>query len=213
MCHVYKYNNMETNEKAMTPEESLQIIQKSITTSRKNMKQGSFYYLLWGWVLLAASLICYFVLRYLINNEMYEGMYWKSMLCWIVPIAVGFVIQMIQKGKQRKESIVRTHIQRHMFAMWLAAGITFLILVFICYFQDVYPTPFILAGVGLVTFMSGIMIRFTPLMIGGIIFSAAAVLAAFSNGLDQLLIFGVALVPGYLLPGYLLRISKNGNHV
>ena len=204
---------METNEKAMTPEESLQIIQKSISTSRKNMKDGSFYYLLWGWVLLLSSMLCYFVIRYLIINEIYEGMYWKSLLCWIVPIGAGVIIQLIQKRKQRKERLFKTHIDRYLTTLWMAAGVTFALMVIICYIMDIYPTPFILAGVGLVTFASGIMVRFTPLMIGGIIFSAAAVVSAFTPALEQILIFAIALLPGYLLPGYLLRMSKIGSHV
>jgi len=213
LCHVYKLFIMETNEKTMTPEESLQIIQKSISASRRNMKSGSFYYLLWGWVLLASSLLCYFVLRYLILNEMYSGMYWKSMLCWVVPITIGLIFGSIYKRRKIKNEKVRTHIDRYIAILWTAAGITFVLMVFICYFLDVYPTPFILVGVGLVTFVSGFMVRFNPLMIGGLVFSAAGIVAAFTPGLTQLLIFAVALVPGYLLPGYLLRISKNGNHV
>ncbi len=197
----------------MTPEESLQIIQKSILTSRKNMKEGSFYYLLWGWILLISSLLCYFVLRYLIMNEMYEGMYWKSLLCWVVPITTGVLIKMIFTRRRNREEKVRTHIDRYLTMLWYAAAITFILLVIISYFTDVYPTPFILAGVGLVTFVSGFMIRFNPLMIGGLVFSAAGIVAAFAPGLTQLLIFAIALVPGYLLPGYLLKISKNGNHV
>ena len=177
------------------------------------MKDGSFYYLLWGWVLLIASLLCYFVLRYLIVNEIYEGMYWKSMLCWVVPIVGGLIIGKIIKMRKRKNEIVRTHIDRYLAILWTAAGFTFVIMVFICYLLDVYPTPFILVGVGLVTFVSGFMVRFNPLMIGGIIFSAAGIVSAFTPGLAQLLIFAAALVPGYLVPGYLLKVTKNGSNV
>jgi hypothetical protein len=204
---------METNEKAMTPEESLQIIQKSISTSRKNMKSGSFYYLLWGWVLLFSSLLCYFVLRYLIRNEIYEYMYLKSLLCWLIPIVIGYVIQFIQKGRQRNKQLVRTYIDRYLTILWASAGVTFVLMVVICYLLDVYPTPFILSGVGLVTFVSGNMIRYTPLMIGGLISAAAAVVAVITPGLGQLLVFAVVILLGYLLPGYLLRFSNGERHV
>ncbi len=54
-------------EKSLTPEESLQIIQKSISNSRKNLREGSFYYLLWGIfvtgaiVFLAAAVVTIYV--------------------------------------------------------------------------------------------------------------------------------------------------------
>ena len=57
---------MNAMEKTLTPEESLRIIQRSISNSRRNMREGSFYYLLWGWSLILASLANYFLIRYLI---------------------------------------------------------------------------------------------------------------------------------------------------
>ncbi|MBL7112355.1 MAG: hypothetical protein ISS19_10495 [Bacteroidales bacterium] len=204
---------METNEKVMTPEESLKIIQRSILTSRKNMRSGSFYFLLWGWILLLSSLLCYFVLRYLHQHEIYEGMYWKSLLCWTVPIGIGFIIQWIYKRRQRDLELVKTHIDRYLTIIWVAGGITFALMLPICFQLDVYPTPFILAEVGLITFISGMMIRFTPIVIGGIVFTIAGVVSSYLTGLPQLLVFAISILPGYLLPGYLLRMSNSKNNV
>ena len=48
-------------EKNLTPEESLQIIRKFVVYSRRNLREGSFYYLLWGWALILAGLANYFL--------------------------------------------------------------------------------------------------------------------------------------------------------
>ena len=66
-------------KKTLTPEESLQIIQKSILNSRKNMREGSFYYLLWGWALILASLANYFLIRNFLGKEQYEGIWIRSL--------------------------------------------------------------------------------------------------------------------------------------
>ena len=44
---------METN---LTQQQSLKIIQEMIATSKNNLKDNSFFFLLWGWLVLIASL-------------------------------------------------------------------------------------------------------------------------------------------------------------
>lgn len=200
---------MENNEKTMTPEESLQIIQKAILHSRNNLREGSFYYLLWGWVLLFASILCYFVLWYFLKREMYEGLYLKALASWIIPIVIGFIIQWIYNSRNQRHDQIRTHIDRYLGSLWVAAGLVFVIMVIISYILGVYPTPFILAVMGLATFTSGMIVRFNPLMFGGVIFVLASVISAFVPGIYELIVFAVSIVLGYLIPGYMLKMSKN----
>lgn len=204
---------METNEKTMTPEESLQVIRKAILHSRNNLREGSFYYLLWGWILLFASLLCYFVLWYFLRREMYQGLYWKAITSWAIPIFIGFIIQWVYKTRNKRQDVVRSHIHHYLVYLWAVTGIIFGLLVAICYILDVYPEPFILAVMGLSTFISGIMIRFRPLMYGGVLFVLASLVSAFVPGYNQLIVFAISIVLGYLVPGYLLKMSKNENHV
>ncbi|KPK86468.1 MAG: hypothetical protein AMS27_05045, partial [Bacteroides sp. SM23_62_1] len=189
---------MESNEKSMTPEESLQIIRKAISNSRRNLREGSFYYLLWGWVLLCASILCYFMLRYFLRREMYEDLYWKALASWLVPVMIGFIIQWIYKSRNKKQDVVRSYIDHYLTYLWVAAGIIFALMAVLSYFLGVYPTPFILPVMGLATFVSGIIVRFTPLMFGGIIFVLASIVTAFVPDMYQLIVFAVSIVFGYL---------------
>jgi hypothetical protein len=200
---------METNEKSMTPEESLQIIRRAILHSRKNLREGSFYYLLWGWVLLFASLSCYFVLWYFLKREMYQGLYWKSLATWIIPLAIGFIILWIYKARNKKQEQVCSHIDRYLAYLWTGAGVIFGLMAGISSVLDFYPTPFILPVMGLATFVSGIMIRFNALIFGGVLFVLASVVSVFVPDIYQLIVFAVSIVFGYLVPGYLLKLSKD----
>ena len=168
-------------EKTLTPEESLQIIQKSISNSRRNMREGSFYYLLWGWALILAGLANYFLIRYLIGQERYDDIMLMSLLAWGV-----FLV---------------------------AAGLLMGLMTFLSLKVDAYPTPFILGVPAMATAVSGLMVRFRPLVIGALVFMAAAVISSYLRGTDQLLVFAVAMVLGYLIPGYIIRSLKNGDNV
>ena len=200
-------------EKTLTPEESLQIIQKSISNSRRNMREGSFYYLLWGWALILASLANYFLIRYLIGQERYDDIMLMSLLAWGVFLVAAMIIQFVYLSRKGKKGRVITHLDRYIKIVWIAAGLLMGLMTFLSLKVDAYPTPFILGVTAMATAVSGLMVRFRPLVIGAFVFMAAAVISSYLRGTDQLLVFAVAMVLGYLIPGYIIRSLKNGDNV
>jgi hypothetical protein len=196
-------------KKTLTPEESLQIIQKSISNSRKNIREGSFYYLLWGWALILASLASYLLIRRLLLLERYDDIPLSSLLAWGVFIVAAIVLQFIFKSRSGKRERVVTHLDRYITIIWMAAGLLMGLMVFLSLKLDAYPTPFILGVTAMATAVSGLMVRFRPLVIRSVIFLLAAVISSYLSGTDQLLVFAIAMVLGYLVPGYIIRTSKN----
>jgi len=57
---------------------------------------------------------------------------------------------------------------------------------------------------GIPTFLSGIIARFSPLMVGGIAFWVCAVAAYFFPGAGMF-IAAAAVLTGYIIPGYMLK--------
>ena len=199
--------------KTLTPEESLQIIQKSISNSRKNMREGSFYYLLWGWALILASLANYFLIRNLIIQERYDEIMLMSLVAWGVFLVAAMIIQFVYLSRKGKKGRVITHLDRYIKIIWIAAGLLMGLMTFLSLKVDAYPTPFILGVTAMATAVSGLMVRFRPLVVGAMVFLVAAVISSFLSGTEQLLVFAVAMVLGYLIPGYIIRSLKNGDHV
>ncbi len=70
----------------------------------------------------------------------------------------------------------------------------------------VTPLVFLLAGNA--TFLSGTILKFRPLIWGGIIMWIGAILIFFLSYEHQLIISPAIIVFGYLIPGYLLRMKK-----
>ncbi|HEC43666.1 MAG TPA: hypothetical protein ENI20_12650 [Bacteroides sp.] len=200
-------------EQTLTPEESLQIIQKSISNLRNNMREGSFYYLTWGWALILASLSSYFVIEHYIKIEQYQKINIMSLLTWSIFIAAALVVQFIVRSRSKKRDRVMTHLDRYVKIIWILAGMLMGLMVFLSLKVNTYPTPFILGVTAMATAVSGLMCRFHPLVFGSVVFLIAAIVAIYLQGTQQLLVFAVAMAFGYLIPGYLLRASKNGNNV
>ena len=98
--------------------------------------------------------------------------------------------------------------------LWSAIAVAIFAVIFIAVKNQVSPIPFILAVVGIGTFVSGSIISFKPLVVGGVIFWIAAIVACFCAPATQLLINGIATFIGYIIPGVILwRNFKTASHV
>ncbi len=211
MYHIY--TNYTIMEKTLTPEESLQIIQKSISISRQNLREQSFFYLYWGWILIVASVSHYFVLRHLILTEQYNKLGFASLLLWGITIGAAMLIQVLILSRSKKSERVETHVDRYMKILWTTAGALMGLLAFFSLKIGSNPPAFILAVTAMAIAVSGLMLRLRVLLFGSAVFMVASVVAIYIDSPIQLLVVAAAMVLGYLVPGYILRYSKEGSNV
>lgn len=193
---------METNEKVLKPEESLQIIEKMIQRTKSNLHDNSFYFLLWGWIVLF-GIVGHTILANFTD-------YSKTYLVWLI-IIPGIIANTIYGMRQGKKSGITSHIDLLNLMIWIAFLVSYTItLVFMAKFNyKIVPIIFLLTGNA--TFLTGIVIKFKPLIWGGIVFWISVI------GLfilpENLVIFvaPLAIILGYLVPGYLLKSQNKKN--
>jgi hypothetical protein len=195
---------MENEEKMMTGEESLRIISEMINKTKVNIQQGSFHLLFWGWLILVCSLSEYILMNFVGYNHHYY--------VWLLAIPGGFVsmIYGIVIGRKAK---VHTYADRLYMWVWIGFLFSFLVL-FIIHSKNLGTvSPYIMMLVGFATFMSGMIIKFKPLIIGGIIFWIIAVIVSFASPSIAPLGMPVAVIAGYLIPGYMLKYKVSHDKV
>lgn len=193
-------------EKRISQEESLQIIHSMIDMAKNKFNESGFHFLLWGALVVAASLAQYFMMQ--------NGLGKESNFVWLVITVVGIVVAFIYEYKKSKSERTKSKFDKMYGYLWLGFGITLFITIFISLSHQVMPIAFILVLVGLATFVSGAIYKFTPLIIGAIIFWLAGALCAVLPATEQLLVNAIATVLGYLVPGILLwKKSKSVSHV
>ncbi|HSH52216.1 MAG TPA: hypothetical protein VK982_10895, partial [Bacteroidales bacterium] len=97
-------------EKNLKAEESLRIIEQMIQKTKGNLHDSSFYFLLWGWIILIAN-IGHIVLNYLAYDKPY--------LVWllIIPGVIASAVYGAQHGRKAK---AETHLDRLNFLIWMA---------------------------------------------------------------------------------------------
>jgi len=190
---------METN---LTPEQSLKLIDDMMRQAKRSFHRISFYFLLWGALLIGAMLLEF------IMNTMGQPLYGKS---WGVIGVIGGIISGVHGARQGKKEGASTTMDRVMMWLWTAFVIT-LVVTIVGYGVTGGGTPAgsILVLTGLPTFVSGQLMRFKPLIFGGILFWILGMASYFVTPPMITWLYIGAMLFGYVIPGYLLKRQEDG---
>jgi hypothetical protein len=188
---------MSTSNKEFTPQESLQLIRSMIESTKSSIGDHSHFFLLWGWATLIGCLLQYYLL--VIVKYVHHYYAW-----FVTPVAVLLHVIFIYKYKRRER--VKTFISEANGYVWVSIGFSYMALGFV--FSKIgwqYSFPFYIMLYGIGTYISGSLIKFKPMKIGGAI---CIILVAFTPYVDyslQILLAAFAILISYIIPGHLLR--------
>jgi hypothetical protein len=186
-------------DKNLTPKESLSVISRMIESSKTRMNENGFIYLFWGWLMI----ICALAQFLLIQLEYYEIHYYPYYLAIPAGIYTGIYYSRESKKEQGSSFL------GNLFAtVWISVGLNILITAFVFSFAlNMNPIPFILMFLGIATIVSGQIINFKTLVIGGVICNLLGITTIVMPFVYHPLIAALALVAADLVPGYSLRIK------
>jgi hypothetical protein len=189
---------MKPDSENLSAQESLNIITAMIREAKGNVRKNSFYFLLWGWVIAAANFGMYLLIQF-----HYERPYivWSITIpTWIFSLYKGF--------KHDKSERTTTHLEVINAWLWVCFGICIFTLVAVGSKINYQLNPLILTISSIPTFVSGIIIRFKPLMWGGVALWILGIVSFITPYDTQPLVGAVAVLCAYLVPGYLLKKSS-----
>jgi len=194
------------NDKPMSAEESLDLIQRMITSARHKVLESGFHFFLWGILVVMASLGQYLMIQW----KMHEA----SNYVWLAMPAIGVPSAFLYEYRnKRKASAPDSPMNRHYTRLWMGFGVTLFLIIFSSVHMEINPISYILGIVGLATFVSGSLLDFMPLRAGALVFWIASVSCIFVPNEMQLLINAGATALGYLIPAYLLYQRSKTTHV
>jgi len=190
------------SEENFDPRQSLLLIETMINRAKDRFAEDGSMYLLWGWVVFICSLSQFILLHFF--KYPYHYMVW--MATWIIVI-----YQVIYVRRKHKYKKVKTYTGYIIGYVWLTFVIVIFLLAFLVgqlttaeYYAHI--NPILLAIYGMPIFLSGIILRFRPLIIGGIGCWVLSVVTMFIANYDyQFLMIPAAMVIAWIIPGYLLR--------
>jgi hypothetical protein len=184
-------NNFSEND-------SLAVITTMINRAKNHFGETGTLYLLWGWVIFICCTVQFIMIRFFENEQAYFVWY----LTWLAAIYQVYYIV-----KRKRTEKVKTYTGDIVGMVWLTFMICLFLSLFILLKYHAYWAihPIILVLYGMPTFISGTILKFRSLRIGGIICWLLAIAATFVDHQYQLLLLSLAVVAAWIVPGYLLR--------
>ncbi len=175
----------------------IELIEEMINSTRTNLSGTSFAYLLWGWLVLAASL-SHYVLMYIMHYE-HPYIAWSLML-------VGGIVHFIYSWKYENRSGTKNYSDTALAGVWIAFIISIFLLLLAMYAigpTNVYPIFIMLYAIAI--FATGYIIEFKPFIYGAVSNWIIAAICLFQPFQFQLLLLALAILLSYIIPGYMLR--------
>lgn len=190
---------MTPEERTLLPQESLTLIAEAIRKTKENFRENSRFFLLWGWLIAAASLGFFLLRQYTATRFFF--------LPFPVLSVAGIVTTLVWYRQLRTVAPTETYLGYFVNRLWLVLGISFILVVYISVSRGWPPFLYTLIVAAIGTTVSGLAMKFRPLVWGGALFFAAAVAGIYLPDAYLPLLTGLAMIGGYLVPGYLLRTA------
>lgn len=183
-------------EQSFTPEQSLKLIDETIREAKRSFQKVHFYFLLWG-VLFALAGIASFALM-----QAGSAYHWVG---WPVMGVLGSIIAGVHGARQGRQQGAMSAMDRLNMWLWSCYTISLILVLVGTLANRMDPNPWVLLITGLPTFVTGAMMRFRPLMIGGFVFWLSALVLFFALQAYSSLVFSLAILLGYVVPGMMLK--------
>ncbi len=197
-------------EAKFTEQQSLEVIHEMIENTKAKFNDNGFFYLLWGWLVLIASLSHFIMLNLGIEPQ-------YAAVPWPVLMIAGGIASGIAGHRLGKKATVKTFFDTSIISLWVAFTITLFIILFATGLGRIsfsMANVLIIALYGLGTFISGSMMKFKPLIYGGIFSWILACVGLFLPDLYSLPLVSASILVAYLIPGYMLKArAKNNGYV
>src|SRR5438552_7911977 len=208
-------------EKKLTEQESLYIIQQMIQTAKQEQKDNGKGWIVWGWLLFIISLLTYANIQYhWYDTAFFWNVFGGIVLLWLLFIIIRHVfVKMPQRVKTYTADL---------FDKLNGGFFVFLILIIFSMNLGVPPSKGFMLLIGLYGFwilIYGAALNFKPSIIAAYVTWAIGFVGLFIDKFEEIpdkrfqwvmLFHALAVLCGYIIPGHIAnkefnRIKKKGN--
>ena len=190
-------------DKQLNEKESLELIARMIRNTRQKLEKGrGIPFLIWGYTTIAVSLLVWYLLSSTGNPH------WNY-LWFLIPV-IGYPVMM--RIIRKREKGVKTYIDRIIGYVWIVFGIAGLAVSTSAIFMWHLPILFIIVlMMGTGTAITGMIIRFKPIIFSGYAGMLFSFLCLIVKGYDSILVFALIFLVMMVIPGHILNWKGRKN--
>lgn len=190
----------------MNEKDALLLIEEMISSTKQEVKDNGFYYMLWGWLVFISAVIDY-VMLVVLKHELHA-------LVWGILMPLGGLISVIVSKRDAAKQRVKTYVDEAIKYLTIAFAISLVVVCFIMpmtnsNWRSFFPTIMVLYAFSVYIF--GGLLRYQPLKYGAYINWLLAAIAYFVTYDLQLILLALAVICSFIIPGHLLnrRLKRN----
>ncbi len=203
----------DMDKTVLSPEQSLLLITETIEETKKRFEENGFIYIFWGFLIFVVTLSQFILLQLELKKIIDLEYTIRSWPGFLFPLGALYTYIHFRK-KAVTHKWPKTIIGNILASLGGLLGINLMILAF--FFGPQLGEAFIPVFLILMAFwtiISGVSIRFKPLIFGGIILNLIAFIPFFIDWQYHSLIMALASVVGFIIPGILLKKGQKQEHV
>ena len=186
----------------MNKVDQIKVINDMINEARTNLKPLSFNLVFWGIFINIMSIIHYTFPSFIQQTNYSAGIY------WIFLPMIGMIYMTRWNIKKYKEMGYSTTLGRVIKIVWAVFGLGWLMISGLAFYQGINPVADILFLLGLVSVLTGAIIKFKPIILGGIFLLIFVLSLYIYPGQNALIVNIIGITLGLLIPGILLNRMK-----
>ena len=186
----------------MSKEDQLTIINDAIKQTKTNLKPLGYNLIFWSIVVITMSLFHYLLPQIVQYSNYSSVIYWVS-----IPL-LGMIYTTYYNIKIGNKVGYSTQLDRVIRIIWGVFGFAWIFIVGISLLFNVNPVQDILFLLGIMLTMSGLIIKFHNITIGGIGLMIFTMYTYYNPALNLLLVNVIGISFGMLIPGLALFFQK-----
>lgn len=185
-------------DKVLTEKESLDLISQMIRNTRSRLEDNSgIPFLIWGYTTVIVAVIVWSLVTT-------SGNYLWHWLWFAIPVFGGTLWLLHNKKQLNNRSRVITFVDRAISHVWMVFGIASFMISIISFLTYIPILFIILLTMGMATAITGLIIRFKPIIFSGFIGILFSPLCVIVRDTSSILIFAAIFVLMMVIPGHML---------
>ena len=187
-------------------EQQIEIINSVIKSTKENLKPLSVNFIFWGFLIIAMSLFNYAF------PSLFQSAQYSKLLFWTVVPLIGMILTVYYNINIRKKTGYETYLSRVIKIIWGVFNLSWIYIIALSFtLKSFHPVPPILFLLSIIIIITGLIIKFKPITIGGVFLTIFTFYLNFNPGINLLLVNIVGVFLGLLVPGLSLFYSKSDN--
>ena len=188
-------------DKVLTEKESLDLISQMIRNTRSRLEDNSgIPFLIWGYTTVIVAVIVWSLVTT-------SGNYLWHWLWFAIPVFGGALWLSHNKKQLNNRSRVITFVDRAISHVWMVFGIASFMISIISFLTYIPILFIVLLTMGMATAITGLIIRFKPIIFSGFIGILFSPLCVIVRDTSSILIFAAIFVLMMVIPGHMLNYT------